>query len=143
MSNLKDQSNVLEYYIDTYLIKSLSKSKENKIKLNQSYTKKNAKILQEMTLKRGRQKIKTLVIDGTDENSDNEDYTIDDHSVFTSTTVVTSTLIKFFEEGDITNDIFDNAYWISKQLECLGRLTNFDSMMKIVAILERQMLLVQ
>ena len=54
MSNLKDQSNILEYYIDTYMIKSLSKSRENRIKLNQSYTKKNAKILSEMTLKRGR-----------------------------------------------------------------------------------------
>lgn len=107
---------MLEYYINSYLLRSLSKSKEKDFRINDV-----EKFNQE------RQTSANAIKASLNQEVEIVE-PLDNPNLYTSTERLSNMMIKLLDENENSTNAYDDSFWISKILRNLGKLDNIEMM---------------
>jgi len=157
-----DFKNVLEYFINTYMLKSLAKSKEQKLPVVEDLQQQKLKGIEEEALGLNLQGIpvsndqvvsfnlKSLtnsLLDKEKEPDEAEqkkrqaemaEELVDLRDYSTTTDLIANLFTRLLRENDNSENAFDDCFLIGKILSCLGKLDNFSCMPQIATEITRQ-----
>ena len=145
--------NLLEYYINTYLLRSLAKSKEHKLIVNRvSICQSKQRAIDGVT----DDLMKTELLDPSGNHNINlnfsklnekspeeskkeaEELHIDMRDYSLTTDLISTLMMKLLHENDNSENAFDDCFLIGKILSNLGKLDHFECMPLIAREIQRQ-----
>ena len=149
-----DFKNVLEYYVNKYLLDALAESKEcklapiqedligpivNRILSTKLKIPEGTAVLPDPSLVREEKKDLEIMTATKEQGYSNQELMVEFANI--TTQEVSKVILKLLQENDNTENAFDDAFWVKRLLVSLGKLDDFKAMPLIAQQAEKYLTL--